>query len=86
MRSYFRWTTDQSAGPPNLRVFSADWIGSRWRVLADQTTGIVILVVPDEVDADVVRSVELDADTARMIGVRLIEAAGLADVDAIRAR
>lgn len=71
MRSYTRWT--QRGG-----TYRADWVGSSYQVSATTTTGTVILTTADGI------SHELDADTARMIAVRLIEGAALADVDAVR--
>lgn len=63
--TYTRWTKE--AGSP---VLTADILGASTLVRADPETGLVTARVPNE---------PLDPDTARMIGVRLIEAAALAD-------
>jgi hypothetical protein len=61
--TYFRWTWD---GP----TLNADILGTDTGIRADPATGNVTAVVPTR---------PLSPDEARMIGVRLIEAAALAD-------
>ena len=69
--TYSRWTR---GGDGNL---DADILGSDTMVTVFPSTGKVAVTVPDR---------PLDPDEARMIGVRLIEAAALADGErAIRA-
>lgn len=63
--TYTRWTTDGGR-------LTADILGADTDVQADLTAGTVDAVVPDRA---------LSPDEARMIGVRLIEAAALADGD-----
>lgn len=64
--TYYRWT--QLAG--NHGSLLADILGADVGIVADPTTGRVTAVIPDR---------PMDPDTARMVGVRLIEAAALAD-------
>lgn len=66
--TYTRWTRTEG-GP--LR---ADILGSKFDVRADSDSGRTILTMNNT-------SVQLDPDEARMIGVRLIEAAALSDGD-----
>lgn len=63
--TYFRWTRDTEDGD-----LHADILGADVEITAQPRTGRVLLDVSDR---------PMDADTARMIGVRLIEAAALAD-------
>lgn len=71
MRSYTRWTA--VVDDQGHRTYTADWVGSAWSIDAVQESGAVELRAPDG------HRHALDGDTARMIGVRLIEAAALAD-------
>lgn len=63
--TYYRWTKQA-----NGMVFQADILGADTDITAHPESGMVRARVP---------SGDLDPDTARMIGVRLIEAATLAD-------
>lgn len=53
-----------------MGALHADILHSRWRIAANQASGVIL------VDGNV-----LSPDEARLIGVRLIEAAALADGD-----
>lgn len=64
--TYYRWT-QLAATEPTLR---ADILGANVVIAAEPHTGLVRASVPERA---------MDPDTARMIGVRLIEAAALAD-------
>jgi hypothetical protein len=69
--TYFRWTARQRVGSTQgVNVLQADILGADTDIVADPATGLVTVKVPDR---------PLDADEARMIGVRIIEAAALAD-------
>lgn len=63
--TYFRWTRLTADG-----ALRADILGTETEIVADPATGTVSARVPGG---------QMDPDTARMIGVRLIEAATLAD-------
>lgn len=63
--TYFRWTKD--AEDDSLH---ADILGADIDIMADPANGLVVAKIPGR---------PMDVDTARMIGVRLIEAAALAD-------
>jgi hypothetical protein len=63
--TYFRWTRRHGAGE-----LVADILGQDVSITADPATGLVQATVPGH---------PMDADTCRMVGVRLIEAAALAD-------
>lgn len=66
MRNYTRWRETEQGG------LEADLLGLRIRIFATPATGLV----------DLTASVNpMTPDEARMIGVRLIEAAALADGD-----
>lgn len=67
--TYFRWTRVRAKAPAT-EYLKADILGSDINVVAMPESGEVHAVIPDR---------PLDADEARMIGVRLIEAAALAD-------
>lgn len=70
--TYSRWTETQTG------VLEADILGEDVAITANSDTGRVGVCVPDR---------PISPDEARMIGVRLIEAAALADGDrAIRGR
>lgn len=64
--TYSRWTRPHR-GTGLLR---ADILGADVDILADPATGLVTATIPNRA---------MDADTCRMVGVRLIEAAALAD-------
>lgn len=66
--TYFRWTR---TGPTGSRL-RADILGADLNITADSSTGLVTAEIPDR---------PMDPDTARMVGVRLVEAAALADGD-----
>jgi len=71
LRGYTRWTRRQSG------ALKADILSGDTEVVADAVMGQVRAIVPNR---------PLSPDEARMIGVRLIEAAALADGNrAIRA-
>ncbi len=61
--TYYRWTKSDS-------VLRADILGTETEIYVNPDTGKVSARVPEH---------PMDPDTARMIGVRLIEAAALAD-------
>lgn len=63
--TYFRWTRT-----PKQRAVRADILGADVDIVADPATGLVTAKIPER---------PMDRDTARMLGVRLIEAAALAD-------
>lgn len=63
--TYFRWTRLRGN-----RTLKADILGTETEILAQPDSGTVRARIPGG---------EMDPDTARMIGVRLIEAAALAD-------
>lgn len=63
--TYSRWTRRESSG-----TLRADILGMDTDITADPVTGTVSATVS---------KLPMDPDTARMIGVRLIEAATLAD-------
>lgn len=67
--TYFRWTRDVE-DTSNVGNLHADILGNDVQITAQPRTGLIILTVSSR---------SMDADTARMIGVRLIEAAALAD-------
>lgn len=64
--TYFRWTFV----PGTVRTLMADILGIETEITVDPAAGTVTARVPTG---------DMDPDTARMIGVRLIEAAALAD-------
>ncbi|GIE30194.1 hypothetical protein Ait01nite_032390 [Actinoplanes italicus] len=64
--TYTRWTQ----GPGGM--LTADILGSDTNVQACPSTGTVLACVPDR---------PMSPDEARMVGVRLVEAAALADGD-----
>lgn len=64
--TYFRWTRPRGGSD----LIRADIVGADIDILADPATGLVTAEVPTR---------PMDADTCRMVGVRLIEAAALAD-------
>ena len=64
--TYFRWTRPR-VGSDLIR---ADIVGADIDIVADPATGLVTAEIPTR---------PMDADTCRMVGVRLIEAAALAD-------
>jgi hypothetical protein len=69
--TYFRWTRQpKTDGREGDTVLDADILGSDVVIMADPGTGMVQAAIHGR---------PMDADTARMIGVRLIEAATLAD-------
>jgi hypothetical protein len=73
LRNYTRWTT----GPGTAAKLTADILCSDTEIVASPNDGVVRVVTPDR---------WISPDEARMIGVRLIEAATLADGDrAVRA-
>jgi hypothetical protein len=63
--TYFRWTRRHGGGQLVADILAADL-----SITADPATGLVTAAVP---------AAPMDADTCRMVGVRLIEAAALAD-------
>jgi hypothetical protein len=67
--TYFRWTRKR-ATETQTETLDADILGSDIRITAVPSTGLIVVTVPDR---------PIDADEARLIGVRLIEAAALAD-------
>jgi hypothetical protein len=68
--TYFRWTRMPADGRPGDTILTADILGSDVDIMADPNTGLIAATIPAR---------PMDPDTARMIGVRLIEAAALAD-------
>jgi hypothetical protein len=64
--TYSRWTRDEDG------TLEADILGADTSVVAVPTSGTVSVTVPKR---------PLSPDEARMIGVRMIEAAALADGD-----
>lgn len=69
--TYFRWTRDKrEAGRAEDTILRADILGADIDIVADPISGTISAKIPDR---------PMDVDTARMIGVRLIEAAALAD-------
>ncbi len=69
--TYYRWAKTQAIqAEGGGTVLVADILGAETNVVADPPTGMVHVSVPDR---------PINADEARMIGVRLIEAAALAD-------
>lgn len=64
--TYFRWTREKRDGD----ALHADILGADVEITASPTVGRVTASIPDR---------PMDPDTCRMIGVRLIEAAALAD-------
>lgn len=64
MNGYTRWTRDEH------NELTADILGSRYRIKAIPRTGEVILSIEGP------RT--MNADEARLVGVRLVEAAALA--------
>lgn len=69
--TYTRWTRRADTG-----LLVADLLGFPVGVVADPGAGRTTLTVPAERDC-----VELGPDEARMLGVRLVEAAALSDAD-----
>lgn len=67
-RNYTRWTERDDRGG-----LTADILGAPYQLEIDPRIAIVHLVIPDE------DGVRLDPDEARLLGVRLIEGAALAD-------
>lgn len=67
--TYYRWT-QQYHPEGNQDLLRADILGADTDIVAYPETGMVRASIPEG---------DLDPDTARMIGVRLIEAAVLAD-------
>lgn len=63
--TYHRWTRAGNASTPLV----ADILGD-FSIVANPATGLVSAMIPDRA---------MDPDTCRMVGVRLIEAAVLAD-------
>lgn len=68
--TYYRWTRTQEETPGLPVPLVADILGADTNVVADPAAGLVFAKVPDR---------GMSPDEARMIGVRLIEAAALAD-------
>lgn len=68
--TYYRWTAMPRAGSADCVALHADILGADVDIVADPGSGLVAATIPAR---------PMDADTARMIGVRLIEAAALAD-------
>lgn len=69
--TYFRWSAEQRKGSTaGVMILRADILGADVDIVADPSTGLVQAKIPDRT---------MDVDTARMLGVRLIEAAALAD-------
>lgn len=64
--TYYRWSQIDGENGSLL----ADILGADVGIIADPTTGHITASIPSR---------PIDPDTARMIGVRLIEAAALAD-------
>jgi hypothetical protein len=64
--TYFRWSRPRGGGG----MLRADILGADVDITADPATGLVVAEIPTR---------PMDADTCRMVGVRLIEAAALAD-------
>lgn len=64
--TYFRWTKQNASSC----ILAADILGTETDITANTANGTVTAMIP---------SGEMDPDTARMVGVRLIEAAALAD-------
>lgn len=64
--TYFRWTKGSRVADP----FHADILGADIDISADAESGLITAVIPAR---------PMNPDTARLIGVRLIEAAVLAD-------
>lgn len=67
--TYYRWTR-QRATDTQPEHLTADILGAETNIEAHPEGGFVRATVPNR---------PLDADEARMIGVRLIEAAALSD-------
>lgn len=67
--TYFRWTR-QRASETEPEFLTADILGTDTNIEAHPDAGTVRAMIPRR---------PMDADEARMIGVRLIEAAALAD-------
>lgn len=67
--TYFRWTRRMGA-----EVYEADILGSETGIHAETDSGQVSAVIPAR---------PLSPDEARMIGVRLIEAAALCSADKV---
>lgn len=61
--TYYRWTRDGD-------LLHADILGDDTNVIADPDSGKIVVTIPNR---------PLSPDEARMIGVRMIEAAALAD-------
>lgn len=70
MHNYTRWRRDSDA----TEVITADILGAKIAIKAYQGESVVTLLVGDV-------SLDLSPDEARLYGVRLIEAAALADGD-----
>lgn len=67
--TYFRWTI-RRINDTELGLLHADILGADIDISADPAAGTITAEIPAR---------PMDPDTARMIGVRLIEAAALAD-------
>jgi hypothetical protein len=71
--TYYRWTRVRAGvRGTDHEILSADILGAEVDINADPSAGTVTATIP---------SGPMDPDTARMIGVRLIEAAVIADND-----
>lgn len=69
--TYYRWTALQREGSTEgVMVLHADILGADVDIVADPAAGTITAEIPTR---------PMDPDTARMIGVRLIEGAALAD-------
>lgn len=66
--TYYRWT--RARGVNAIPSLHADILGADVDITADPENGVVHVQIPTR---------PMDPDTARMIGVRLIEGAALAD-------
>lgn len=67
--TYFRWTRLRVTSSQE-QTLHADILGADIDITADPDAGTITAVIPER---------PMDPDTARMVGVRLIEAAALAD-------
>jgi hypothetical protein len=68
--TYYRWTKREGARSEDNTTYVADILGTDTNVVADPGTGLVHASIPSR---------GMSPDEARMIGVRLIEGATLAD-------
>lgn len=81
-RGYTRWTesANELTGPGEFKPLTADILGAPYTLTADTQTGKLALRIKG---TELI--IGMDPDEARMLGVRLIEGAALADgVRAIR--